>query len=297
MPDVTVLTIAYRPGYIDTMVQALQAQSLDRERWEWVLVDDLWAQRKEAVARHINGAFNFQHMPPREIKPYSATGIAINTGLAAARGKLVYFMADYMYPHPECLWRHWYIYTFCGPPEYKVLISGPIIDGITCQGLSVWGLTPETLSKAWPVAVRVGDEVISYNEHMPALPVDIKDRAEVYTEDKAISIWAKPFIPQWPATPGLDWRMGGFLLESRARAPDLFEFHGPACSWFAGRNDSADLELLKASGGLEEEPPGKHGGLETNWEQRMRDMGACYLVDQQAPAMILPHPTRKREFV
>ena len=46
MVDVTVLTIAYRAGYIDTMVQALQAQTLDKSRWEWVLVDDRWANWK-----------------------------------------------------------------------------------------------------------------------------------------------------------------------------------------------------------------------------------------------------------
>ena len=45
MPDVTVLTITYRTGYIDTMVQALRAQSLEPDRWEWVLVDDLWERR------------------------------------------------------------------------------------------------------------------------------------------------------------------------------------------------------------------------------------------------------------
>lgn len=294
MLEVTCLTIAYRPGYVDTMVQALKAQTLDPKNWEWILVDDLWERRHDAVARHINGAFQFQHLPPREIHPYSATGIAINTGLAWGQGKLVYFMADYMYPNPRCLQRHWEIYQEFGP---KVYISGPIIDGITIEGRSVWGLSRETQSTGWPVGVKVGDEVMGYTEHMPALQVDIQDHAELLTPDNMISVWKKPFAPLWPAAPGLDWRMGGLLLKSRAVARDLLRFQGPPGSWYAGRNDSAGLELLRASGGLEEEPKGKHGGLEVNWEQRMRDLGACYLVDQQAPAMLLPHPTRKREHV
>ena len=74
MVNVTVLTIAYRAGYIDTMGQALKAQTLSKDLWEWLLVDDRWADRHEAVADYIGDAFDYRHIPPREILPYARGG-------------------------------------------------------------------------------------------------------------------------------------------------------------------------------------------------------------------------------
>ena len=294
MIDVTVLTIAYKPGYIDTMAQALKDQTLDHDRWEWILVDDICDKRREAVRELVGSNMHFLHIPPREIKPYSATGIAVNTGLAQARGKLVYFMADYMYPHPSCLERHWQIYQEFGP---KVFISGPIIDAITQAGRSLFAVDPAKASKQWEQTILIGDELSIAMEGLPSLTVGLKEGFNLLTEDNALSIWAQPFTAQWPAAPGVDWRMGYVSLEARGLAPDLLKHYGAPTWWWAGRNDSADLKLLLESGGLDEGPPGKHGGLEVIWQQRMKDMGASYLIDQRAPAMLLPHPTRKREFV
>ncbi|GAG63016.1 unnamed protein product, partial [marine sediment metagenome] len=64
-PKITVLTIIYRPGYIDSMVAALEAQTF--REFEWVLVDDLYEQRKDLVKDYIGGAFPLTHIPPRKI--------------------------------------------------------------------------------------------------------------------------------------------------------------------------------------------------------------------------------------
>lgn len=292
-PKVSVLTITWRPGYIDTMVQALRAQTLDRSQWEWILVDDLHQVRREAVARHIGNSIRFTHLPPREIKPYSATGIAINTGLAAATGELVYFMADYCYPHPSCLARHWEIYSKLGP---KVLISGPLIDEITYFGKSIWGQDWETFSQPEKHMVKVGERKIVYNEHLPPFKVRMKPVWETPTPDNLLSIWAEPFIPHWPAAPGMDWRMGAVTPRFDPGSNVLFDTTEPNW-WWAGRNDSGPLKLLLEAGGLEETGDGRHGNLDTEWTQRMLNLGAVYVVEQRAPCFILPHPTRKRETV
>ena len=44
---ISVLTFTYRPGYIDNMTQALRDQTL--KDFEWLLIDDLWEQRKDVV--------------------------------------------------------------------------------------------------------------------------------------------------------------------------------------------------------------------------------------------------------
>jgi glycosyltransferase involved in cell wall biosynthesis len=275
------------------MTQALRAQTLDRSVWEWILVDDLHQVRQSAVARHIGDSIQFQHLPPREIKPYSATGIAINTGLAAARGELVYFMADYMYPHPTCLERHWEIYAKFGP---KVLISGPLIDEITFFGKSIWGQDWETFSEPEKRMVKVGDRSLVYKEHLPSFKVPMKLEWEYPTVDNLISIWAEPFSPHWPAAPGIDWRMGA-ISPNLYRGSDVRVHLNDPNWWWGGRNDSGPLKLLIEAGGLEETGDGRHGGLETEWVERMLALGAIYLVDQRAPCLLLPHPTRKRETV
>ena len=292
-PQVSVITITWRPGYIDTMVQALQAQTLDKDRWEWILVDDLHQVRRSAVARYIGDSIRFQHLPPREIKPYSATGIAINTGLAAARGELVYFMADYMYPHPTCLERHWDIYARFGP---KVLISGPLIDEITFFGKSIWGQDWNTYSEPEKLTVKVGERLVVYKEHLPPFKIKMKPEWEYPTADNLISIWAEPFSPHWPEAPGIDWRMGS-ISPNLYKGSDVRVHPNDPNWWWGGRNDSGPLKLLLESGGLEETGDGRHGSLDTEWTQRMMDLGALYLVDQRAPALILPHPMRKRETV
>lgn len=289
---ISVVTITYKPGYIDTLVQALRDQTLDRSQWEWVLVDDICHLRREAVAEEINGAFSYKHLPSREIKPYSATATAVNTGLAVAEGELVYFMADYSYPHPTCLERHWEIYSRFGP---KAFISGPIIDGITYSGRSLYGKTPQTTAGPVQLTVKVGVELITYNEHMPPIPIGIKPGFEHPTMDNLISIWLEPFRPIWPETPGKDWRMG--FITPNVIEEDLYLHTGEKKWWYAGRNDSAPLALLRQAGGLEETNQWQHGNLDIELQERMANLGGFYLVDRRAPCFILPHPTRKRESV
>jgi glycosyltransferase involved in cell wall biosynthesis len=274
------------------MVQALLAQTLDKERWEWLLVDDIHDLRANAVAALINGSFQFQHLPPREIKPYSATATAVNTGLALAQGELIYFMADYMYLHPRCLERHWQIFSQCGP---KVFISGPLLDDFGYHGWSSWQLR----EGGRDTITRVGGKPIRYKEFLPPIYVSMKPGAETPGADNLLSIWKWPVQIHWPDSPPLDWRM--LAVGKKQLAPDIFQADqsGPdpdfANYWWCGANDSAPLSLLREVGGMDETQIGVHGGLDAQLAQRMLGKGARYLFDNVAPAAILPHPFRKPE--
>lgn len=282
MIRVSVLTITYRPGYILELARALKAQTLPREHWEWVLVDELWEERQQAVATLVNGSLDLHHIPcPKS--PVTASTRAFNIGLSHCQGELVYCLADYMYPHPQALERHWGIYQKYGP---RVLISGPLIDGITITGGSIGtGARP-----VWH-QVLVGGQLITYPEHLPPVSLRLKPDFLSPTPENLLSILQEPFVPIWTARLATDWRMGQMATVSLER--DVYECMSPAW-WYAGRNDSASLAMLKAAGGMEERP-GVHGGLEVELAARMMALGARYLVDRVAPAYILPHPTRKAE--
>ena len=216
MLKISVITITYRPGYVLELTQALQRQSFPSEDFEWLLVDELWPERNKAVVDLVNDSLNLRHIPcPKS--PVTATVRAFNTGLAPALGLLVYWLADYMHPHPKALERHWHIYLEYGP---KVIISGPLIDGITVTGHSVW-----TGARAAMHTVLVGSQPITYPEHLPPVPLKLKPDYLAPTPANLLSIFQEPFVPAWPRRLTTDWRMGYMAQVSLER--DIYECSSP----------------------------------------------------------------------
>lgn len=280
-PKISVLVIIYRPGYIDSMTEALRNQTF--KDFEWILVDDLWEQRKEIIKEYVGGSLNLKHIPPREIKPYATTCLAGNTGFIHAEGKLIYIMPDYIYPHPRVLERHWEIYSKYGP---KVTISGPLIDAIVASGRSVW-------AGASPMTVEIKNdegEIVTYPEYTPPISFPLKDNFEEPTPENLISIFKEPFKPTWPETVLPDWRLGHISKVSIEK--NLCENDNP--DWFWGRNDSAPLEALLDINGLDEAFDGRRGGADADLGARLMKYGCRLLVDREAPCYMLPHPVRKR---
>lgn len=277
---VSVVIMIYRPGYIDTVVQSLKDQTL--KDFELVLVDDLHEQRKDLVKDYIGNSLNIKHIPPREVSPYSATGMAINTGIIHAEGELIYFMADYNYPHPRTLERHWEIYSKYGP---KVIISGPLIDAIVASGQSI-SLTPSIR-----VLTHIKDsdgEMAQYPDFTPSVVLKLKDNFEE-SADNLISIWAEPFTPNWKTYPP-DWRLAKISKVSIDR--NLCENDDP--DWFWGRNDSAPLQALLDVNGMNEAFDGFRVAADADLGRRLMKYGCRFLVDREAPSYMLPHPVRKR---
>jgi len=282
---ISVLTIGYRPGYVDSCVAALKAQSL--QDFEWVFVDELVAQRRDLVKREVNDAFSLTHIPPREITDISATAMALNTGIVHCRGELVHFMADYMYLHPRTLERHWEIYQKYGP---KVIITGPLLDRLTAEGKSIsLGARPIL----W--TIQVGSRPVQYHEHSPPIDWPLKPNFTELTDENLLSIFARPFIPVWPDYVLPDWRSG--VISNLSLERGLYENAQPEPWkwWWAGRVDSAPLEALLEANGMDETSAGRRAGLETDMARRMVRAGCRHLHDRLYPSYMLPHPTRKRE--
>ena len=286
MPLISVVTIAYRPGYIDSMVNALQNQIMPKNQFQWVLTDELHHMRASEVTNFIGDSLNFKHIALEPV-PYSNTAHAINIALQHCDGELVYFMADYSHPHPRCLQRQWEIYQKYGP---KVFISGPLLDRLTTQGKSYWidGVAVNHV-------VKVGDKSIGYVEHMPPIEIPLTDNYETPSSDNMISIFREPFIPICPSFFPPDARAGSISSVSIERG--LYESMETKTQWFyCGRNDSAPLAVFQAIGGFPlPSVKGQHGGMDADLEKLMRAYGCRYLVDRLAPCYILPHPFRKPE--
>ena len=273
------LLLTCRPGYIDTISQSLAAQTLDKSDWELVLVDELFHLRRDIVSSTMQ--FNVKHVP-QEPSPVLQGTKAHNLGIKHCDGELIYFMCDYNFPHPRCLERHWEIYQRYGP---KVFISGPLIDGITFSGGSVWmGAQPVMLEL---MLVSEGRTIVC-PENIPPILLGIKDNCERPISENLVSIFKSPFIPVWGRF-GTDWRVGQICDVSVEK--NLYECNkGP--QWWWTRNDSAPRIDLDGMPEVNTRSVG-NTGCDTMMISKLVDKGYRYLVDREAPSYVLPHPWRK----
>lgn len=233
---ISVLTVTYRLGHLDLTIDALKGQNFTD--FEWLFVDELFDRRQDAIKEYIGNAFPFWHVLPRETSQYTALASAMNTGLIYAEGKLVCFMHDYVYPHPEWLQRHWEIYQQFGP---SVFITGP--------------------------------------------------RIVLQTKEQVLSALKQP-ITAFSQYPLLEFPQGKAQI-----APDLWECSDFAVtrSFYAGRNDSVDLNALVAVNGFNERHDKNYGLRDMDLAARLKVYGCHYLRDGRVPCFELPHARGKGE--
>lgn len=125
MVKVTVITPTYREtSQIVAQAMWLEHQTMVKEDFEWIILDDLYEQRHEEVAR-LATSYRIKHLPSGVDSPYKRPSEAINRGLVRADGELVHFMNDYIELTPQLLERHWELYQAYGP---RVVIGGPLIS-------------------------------------------------------------------------------------------------------------------------------------------------------------------------
>ncbi len=122
MPAITVMTTTGRDLFRKENAEYLKEQTF--RDFEWLLVDDLYNEKAEAMSGFVGNNFPFIHMIPKKIAPYIVAGAAINDGLVRVNGELIVFKADYMMLHPTCLKRLWE--THCKYP--KAMLSGRAIE-------------------------------------------------------------------------------------------------------------------------------------------------------------------------
>ncbi len=92
-------------GMFPLQVKMLKEQSF--KDFELVFLNDLYELRKDDISKIIGDAFPYTYLPPHKISDNFAPGAAWNDLFTYARGELLYFMADYIVPHPDTLGRHW----------------------------------------------------------------------------------------------------------------------------------------------------------------------------------------------
>ncbi len=118
-PKITVGMATSRDlGMFPLQVDYLKNQTF--KDFELVFFDDLYEQRKDAVRKEVGDSFPLIYLPPREIKPVFAPGAVWNDLFTHCSGELLFFMADYIVPHQDCLRVHWETHL-----KYpKTMISG-----------------------------------------------------------------------------------------------------------------------------------------------------------------------------
>lgn len=121
MIKVTVSTVTFRNwDFLKQQAECLRDQTIPHDEFEWIVVDDLYEQRKDWLK---DLPFKVKHLPPHILTDTSEACAAVNTSLIHAEGELVHFMADYMLIAPKVLERHWHLYEQYGP---HCIISGPV---------------------------------------------------------------------------------------------------------------------------------------------------------------------------
>ena len=108
MLKISVMTTTIRDQYTEEQANALKASEF--KDFEWVVNDDLYDSRVGRIAEMAGKAFPVVHVKPPVISDHFAVVDALNEGLRHCRGELVYFMVDYVLPHPSALGRHWELY-------------------------------------------------------------------------------------------------------------------------------------------------------------------------------------------
>lgn len=272
MTSISVITIIFRYGYIDTLVQSLRNQSF--KEFEFVLVDELYWLRRDMVKDYIGNSFPLKHIPPREVSKVTMSAHAHNDGIMHSEGELLYYLSDYVYLHPDCLKRHWEIYQKYGP---KVIISGPLIY--------FYPFLSDNSSKL-KLAVNYQGSVVKF-----------KDYADLAIKENLLSVLENKFEPEWPSSLMPDPRIRNvcnmplelYLWECTEHYllsldPSCHKFH-----WWAGVNDSAPLEAMLDLNGFNENLDGEYGGhIDGDISARLMSSGYRFLIDTKVPAMVLP---------
>lgn len=265
MPAISVITIIFRYGYIDTIVESLKTQTF--KDFELILVDELYEQRKDVVKEYIGSSFPLKHIPPRASSKFSMAAHAHNDAIMNAEGELLYYLSDYVYAHPDSLKCHWEIYKKYGP---KVIISGPLIY--------YYPFKTDARRDIY-IGINYSGQIVKLrgNSHDP------------------LSVLDGEFEPEWPSFLMPDDRIrnacsipiefnlwecpGHYLLN-----PSYHKYH-----WWAGVNDSAPLEALLEVNGFNENLDGEHGGhIDGDISARFMAGGYRYLIDTSVPCLVLP---------
>lgn len=109
MALISVVTVTARPGIFRFARETLEAQTF--KDFEWVVVDKLYDQRKDAVAEYMKDSpLNFKHVPePKKDKAYNLAK-ADNAGIKNSSGELLVWLQDFILIPTDGLQKYWDLY-------------------------------------------------------------------------------------------------------------------------------------------------------------------------------------------
>lgn len=106
---ISLVCITARLGSFDMLFESLINQTMPREDFELIVVDDRYQERyRETMIKFP--IFGFWHGPPKDTDISYHVSASFNTGLAIARGELVIHLVDFIWLPPDFLERHWSFY-------------------------------------------------------------------------------------------------------------------------------------------------------------------------------------------
>ena len=130
--------------------------------FEWILVDELYDKRKEAVEKYVRenlhavNFVDFIHIPPKMRLPERKYGYcnALNSGLLRSHGELIVFLQEYTWVPPDWLERYWQAYDaypnrlICGLKDrFSSMPATDNLEGLISIWNNHWTGDPSSLCK------------------------------------------------------------------------------------------------------------------------------------------------------
>lgn len=108
---ISVITVTNRYGGIDVNWTSLRRQTFTD--FEWILLDTLYDERKEAVRTYTKSDRRIIHCKQGAKDPDAKTWLnhAENEAIKKSSGELIVFLQDYIHIEPDALEKYWYLYT------------------------------------------------------------------------------------------------------------------------------------------------------------------------------------------
>lgn len=289
-----------RPGGLDVLFAGLANQTLPRDQFELLLIDDLHTFRADQV-REYAARYDLQvrHLPPHDV-PKLPCGLyeqghyqrALNTGLMHARGTHCLVLCDYTYLSHEALAQH-ALYHSAERDGLKICVMG-LVDNVDIRpqmhpafpgryGWSAMGHHPAdnhdgviaTSYEPWlQVSARMGlcrEWFANYCEDLTA------GKLEPF-------MWS---VLAEPVTPETDIRKFEVYEVGRAQLNEG-QCHHQICYL---KNDSFSIDDLLAVGGWDEAFDGCHGHQDSELAGRLeKQLGMQFWLFKDVKATLFePH--------
>lgn len=240
MPEVSVLSTAFRPGGIDVLLAGMRDQTF--RDFEVILVDRRYELRHEKVMELAKRyGVPLLHVPEhRRNGKWVSFCSAWNTAMALARGRVILFLVDYAYAPPGWVERHLEVLG-----DRRRYVTG---------SYRMLGLPPLALKHPYDFHDQ---EVASH-----CVSVDRILREDLLDE---VCAFERPFEPEWGETFEVPEDQQDLRTHSLDRQAGLVLNAG----WVHVKNESVARQVAWDLNGLDERLERGRGPMDIDWQWRL----------------------------